>query len=133
MDGYNNECDDFLAGVEKRVAEEERIAYEVANANVVRDDDGTESADENVPIVTTNNMVGKQKQSRFSWKHALVKQKSFGIENVTKTINPFLNDENYQDLFFSEAVLAVAPYKAAYGQMQHSYAMLVKDLVKKTT
>ena len=140
---------DFLETEEKRAAAEERMRTEVASNH-----DGDESTENVVDTTSTTNTaagihgttgtnitattatantnnVTKTKAQRFTWKYAIAKQQSFGLQNKSKIINPFLNDNNLQDLYFSEKVIAAAPYRAKHGETQNCYNTIVNDLIQK--
>ena len=131
MDIYHQECLDFLSTVEQRADEEERLRDAVApNENIINDDESTESVVDLTSTGTSTRATGKAQQ--FRWKYAMVKEKSFGLKNKTKTVNAFLNDNNLQDLYFSEAVIAVAPYLAKDDkETQSRYNTIVKNLIQK--
>ena len=110
MDIYHQECLDFLSTVEQRADEEERLRDAVApNENIINDDESTESVVDLTSTGTSTSTTGKAQQ--FGWKYAMVKEKSFGLKNKTKTVNAFLNDNNLQDLYFSEAVIFMVKQK----------------------
>jgi hypothetical protein len=138
MEDYQAEVAAFLASVEEKQIEAEKVANELANTSTTSkivenvDDNGSKSADDDTGTdsPTTTEVAGttKTKKPRFIWKYAVVKQIEVG--KVKTTVNPFLDDDNLQDLYFSEKLHAVAPYKAKRGQKDVAITSMVNDLIK---
>lgn len=107
MEDYQAEVAAFLASVEEKQIEAEKVANELANTSTTSkivenvDDNGSKSADDDTGTdsPTTTEVAGttKTKKPRFIWKYAVVKQIEVG--KVKTTVNPFLDDDNLQDLY----------------------------------
>ena len=125
MNDYRNEVIESISvELGKKVDEAERIFNEAAAKQNTERIDLSESTDDVVDNAITPDNVSQKKTKRFTWLYALVKQN-------TKTFHPFLNNNNLQDLYFSEKVLEVAPYRAKHGESQKRYNFIIRDLVQK--
>ena len=66
------------------------------------------------------------KKNRHIWRMNLVLQCHIG--SAVTTVNPFLSDGNFQDLYFSEMLLASAPYRAGFKKVTKAYISLAKEM-----
>jgi hypothetical protein len=55
-----------------------------------------------------------KKKNRFRWKYAIKQQKTDASTKELQIIYPFLNNDNLQDLKYSEILMIHAPYRAKY-------------------
>ena len=96
-----SEIDDFLKTVENR---EVQAVVPPVNTNTT---ENHETDDDTISTITST-----KKKDRHIWKMKLVKQSDVG--SMKATVNPFLSDGNFQELYFSEKLLACAPICFAF-------------------
>ena len=107
--------------------ESDRDVNEVMNTTVVQcnEDNGTDSHDDNIStkITTTtanNNNDDDDVTDRFRWKYNVQHNEA---NKITTTKFPFWDNDNIQDLYFTEKVLAVIRIVRSVGN--YSVAMLL--------
>ena len=135
MENYQAEVTEFLASVDEKQNDAERIVNEVVVVQSI-EHDSSDTGEGNNNNNNSNDKIDlingvaepKRQKSRFIWKYETVKQNEVG-NDVTVTVNPFLDDCNLQDLYFSEKVLAVAPFRAKHGQYERMLSSMVNSLI----
>lgn len=75
--------------------------------------------------------VPSRRQMRRKWDYDLRSEHYDGVTPERKVTFPLLNNKNYQDLFASEEVLGVEPWKAPYGQTGTVWEEIVASLNKR--